>query len=389
VGYRVPSRDQHFQDKSPKRILALDGGGIRGILSLGILKSLEDRLRTRHGGDPAFRLAHYFDLVAGTSTGAIIAAALAQGMAVDEIREHYLELGTKVFERSWFRQGLVRAKYDAAALSRELKRILGEEATLGGAALRTGLLVVLKRLDTGSPWPVANNPSDPYYGGDAETGTIANAEYPLWKVVRASTAAPHYFEPEPIVISRRKGSPTVAGNFVDGGVSPHNNPSLQALQYATLSGFGVEWPLGHEQLLLVSVGTGRRAPEIDPSIIAGKHAVKSVLSIMDDCADLVETMLQWLSSSRTAREIDSAVGSLAGDLLGGRELLSYARFDVTLVPDVVNRLLGRELPEATVLKLSAMDAPENLSLLDEIGRAAGEDLVEDGDLPKAFDLPPS
>jgi uncharacterized protein len=52
-------------------------------------------------------------------------------MAVDEVREHYLTLGSEVFERTWFRQGLVRAKYDAAALSRQLKRILGEETTLG------------------------------------------------------------------------------------------------------------------------------------------------------------------------------------------------------------------------------------------------------------------
>jgi len=59
----------------PKRILALDGGGLRGMLTLGFLRQIEEILRARHAGDPSFRLCHYFDLIAGTSTGAIIAAA--------------------------------------------------------------------------------------------------------------------------------------------------------------------------------------------------------------------------------------------------------------------------------------------------------------------------
>ena len=70
MAYRILTRDEHFSSKGPKRILALDGGGLRGILSLGILKHLEATLRARHGGDRGFRLCHYFDLIAGTSTGA-------------------------------------------------------------------------------------------------------------------------------------------------------------------------------------------------------------------------------------------------------------------------------------------------------------------------------
>ena len=65
MAYQRRTRDQHFNDGGPKRILALDGGGLRGILALGILKQVEEELRTRHGSDPAFRLCHYFDLIAG------------------------------------------------------------------------------------------------------------------------------------------------------------------------------------------------------------------------------------------------------------------------------------------------------------------------------------
>src|SRR5262245_57552193 len=98
MAYRVLTRDQHFQASGPQAILALDGGGLRGILTLGLLRRIESILRARHGDDPAFRLCHYFDLIAGTSTGAIIAAALASGMSVDEVIGHYQALGRDVFQ---------------------------------------------------------------------------------------------------------------------------------------------------------------------------------------------------------------------------------------------------------------------------------------------------
>jgi hypothetical protein len=74
----------------PKRILALDGGGIRGTLSLGFLEKVESTLRADLG-KPEMVLSDYFDLIAGTSTGAIIAGALAIGMPVEKITEAYLE----------------------------------------------------------------------------------------------------------------------------------------------------------------------------------------------------------------------------------------------------------------------------------------------------------
>src|SRR5262245_62109081 len=112
---------QHFKADGPKRILALDGGGLRGILTLGILEQIEAELRQRHGGDPEFRLCDYFDLIAGTSTGAIIAAALAIGWSVERIKTKYFDLGARVFKRSLLRQGLLRAKYDESRLIDELQ----------------------------------------------------------------------------------------------------------------------------------------------------------------------------------------------------------------------------------------------------------------------------
>src|SRR5262245_8858482 len=108
MSYAIRTRDEHFSnDGTPKRILALDGGGLRGILTLGYLERIEALLRERVGGDPNFRLSHYFDLIAGTSTGAIIAAGLASGWTVERLRDSYFELGRNLFEKSWFRHGLL------------------------------------------------------------------------------------------------------------------------------------------------------------------------------------------------------------------------------------------------------------------------------------------
>src|SRR6188474_3822638 len=127
MSYSIRTRDQHLaNDGNPKRILALDGGGLRGILSLGLLQKIENVLRERHQAGDDFRLCHYFDLIAGTSTGAIIAAALAAGMSVDEVIAHYQQLGREVFTRDWLRFGVVRARYDEASLIANLKRVFGE-----------------------------------------------------------------------------------------------------------------------------------------------------------------------------------------------------------------------------------------------------------------------
>lgn len=385
MAYRVLTRDQHFQSPGPKRILALDGGGLRGILTLGILQRVEALLRQRHDDDPAFRLCHYFDLIAGTSTGAIIAAALATGMSVDEVIGHYQGLGREVFEKNWLRRGVVKARYDEARLITHLKRVFGKDRTLGDDSLQTGLLVVTKRLDTGSPWPLGNNPRGRYFRAKTTDTWISNADYPLWQVVRASTAAPSYFDPEPITIASEKGRKRVAGTFVDGGVSPHNNPSLQAFMYATLDGFQVNWDTGADNLLLVSIGTGASDPSQTASRLAAAGALKALFSLMDDCAALVETMMQWMSSSPTARALDREVGALGHDLLAGAPLFSYLRYNVALTDEEVGALHPGLAP-ARVKTLSAMDDPDNLDILLQLGVAAGTRDVKATDFGRPFDL---
>jgi hypothetical protein len=107
-------------------------------------------------------------------------------------------------------------------------------------------------------------------------------------------------------------SAEAGGPCVDGGVSPFNNPALQALMYATISGYRINWPMGENNILLVSVGTGAADSEIRRSEIAAAHAFRSLLSLLDDVAGLQETLLQWISASPRASKRDSELGTLEG-----------------------------------------------------------------------------
>ena len=89
------------QPKTNKpKLLALDGGGIRGIITVEVLAEIEKILQNKLNKDENFVLADYFDYIAGTSTGAIIAACLSWGMRVDLIREFYIDSGKKMFSRA-------------------------------------------------------------------------------------------------------------------------------------------------------------------------------------------------------------------------------------------------------------------------------------------------
>ena len=90
------------KENQPHKILSLDGGGIKGVLTLEVLVSIENLLRERIGnGSADFRLCHFFDYIGGTSTGGIIAAGLARGMSAEDLLKFYDEVGPKMFEKRW------------------------------------------------------------------------------------------------------------------------------------------------------------------------------------------------------------------------------------------------------------------------------------------------
>jgi hypothetical protein len=363
---------ERLTSDGPKRILALDGGGIRGALTLGYLERIEGILRRRHQ-KPDLRLSDYFDLVGGTSTGSIIAAALAIGLSAGEIKRMYLDLGGRVFGRKKLK--FWDARFDEEPLIDELHKVFGER-TLGDASIKTGLCVVTKRADTASTWPLINHPRGKYYG--------KNAPIPLREAVRASTAAPTYFVPQKLMVGGEEW-----GAFVDGGVSMANNPALQLFLVATLKGFPFRWPVGESRLLLVSVGTGlwTRAKTVedvtDANILNWAAQVPELL--MDDATWQNQLLLQYLSRSATPWEIDREIGDLSTDLLGTEAALTYLRYNARIEKPAL-AALGLDDLEPRAEQLREMSDADNREDLARIGDAAARQQVRDEHFPDAFNL---
>ncbi|HXF76146.1 MAG TPA: hypothetical protein VNN13_08640, partial [Methylomirabilota bacterium] len=122
-----------------------------------------------------------------------------------------------------------------------------------------------------------------------------------------------------------------------------------------------------------------------PASVAVENALKSLLSVMDDCAALVELLLQWMSNSPTARVIDRELGDLSGDVIGAAPLLTYLRYNVSLTGDAL-AALGMTLAEEKLEGLCAMDDPGNMKILQEIGVKAAGQQVRAADFPPGFDL---
>ncbi|HWA00413.1 MAG TPA: patatin-like phospholipase family protein [Caulobacterales bacterium] len=369
----------------PKRILSIDGGGVRGILAAGILSEVERRLK-RRSGKADFRLCDYFDLIGGTSTGSIIAAALAMGRSVEEITQLYRELAPEVFSAQGANAGIRKPRFDANRLDEVLARELGDHE-LGSPALKTGFAVFTKRVDTGSAWTLTNNPRSAFWEGP-EHG-FPNKRFQIRKLVLASAAAPSFFEERRIALipDGETAAPGVdaEGEFVDGGVAALNDPSLQLLKVATLAPYGFNWHTGDDRLLMLSVGTGywRPALRYDPrerdlfATLAPEaaRAVFALKSMIHDASLNTLVTMQSLSEPAKPWRINSEIGEMRGARLSPVPVLHFQRLDVRLdEPEEIARL-GLRYDEADLEAMKDMAAGDGATLarLHEIGRSAGED----------------
>ena len=111
-----------YEAERPHRMLALDGGGIRGLITLGILERIESMVAEKTGK----KLCDYFDYIAGTSTGAIIAAGLARGMTVAELIDFYRSSGKQMFEHSFLIER-IKYFYTADPLKAQLQKVFGSD----------------------------------------------------------------------------------------------------------------------------------------------------------------------------------------------------------------------------------------------------------------------
>lgn len=393
-------------DTGPKRILSLDGGGVKGILTLGLLKPLEEELRRRSGAGDAFRLCDYYDLIGGTSTGAIIASGLALGLSVDELIDLYMHLGPEVFGRKAGDGVFLDCKFEAKKLKQALQGVIGHR-TLGSQDLRTGIAIHTKRIDTGSAWVLTNHPLGLYYDAPAGGEVYPNKSYRLVDLVLASAAAPTFFDEVVIDIAFDENRrPTQKGYFVDGAVGANNNPSLQLFMLALEPSYRFGWKSGADNLMMTSCGTGMRRPTIDgrafqglPPGLRGVHALRAM--VYDTQLQGV-MLMQAFSNPRKPWRINSEIGDMAGVCFSAEPLLDYQRMDVPLdvkpkgVPlgdpappmTTLERILGRELDADTLDALDRMDngRKDNMELLLEVGIGFGRTYVDANYPDPRFDL---
>jgi len=381
----------------PRKLLSLDGGGIRGLITIEILARIESILRER-SRNPSLVLADYFDYIAGTSTGAVIGTLLALGKPVDDIRRIYLDCGRMMFDKNtimgrleklgkdlhggavvetmelvahyakrWAGDKEAYAKYPDKPLADKLKELVGgDDTTFGTDSLRTLLLVVLSNISTDSPWALSNNPRAKY---NDPARRNSNAKFPLWQVVRASTAAPTFFPPQEI----RVGSDTFV--FVDGGVTSYNNPSFQLFLQATLEPYRVMWPAGEKNMLLVSVGTGLH-PNVQQGLrSADMHAAAAISTATEALFNAAMYQQDQLCRVFGRCLCGDALDREIGDLVGMKSpadpsrLFTYVRYNATLTAEGLKSLgLARVNPK----DVESLDSVEHMKQLQTVGRAVAE-----------------
>ena len=209
------------------RILSLDGGGIRGIFTASFLATAEEMAGRRIG--------EHFDLVAGTSTGGIIALAVAFGIPARRVLEMYVERGRRIFRRPRHLGMLLRPRYGNRDLARALREIFGDRSINDA---RTPVCIPSYELTN----------SYPRVWKDEHAGNLLWwGDQPAWRIALATSAAPLYFPAFQVL---------PGDSHVDGGLYA-NNPVLVGLTEAVHT---FAQPLSRIRIL--SIGAGERAERI-------------------------------------------------------------------------------------------------------------------------------
>ena len=201
-------------------ILSIDGGGLRGVYAVAILCKMQE--------DLGIDFLEEFDLIAGTSTGAIIAAGLAIGLPPDRILDMYKDQGEFIFKKS-FLSGILTPKYDSAKLKQVLDEVFGEKTFYDA---KTRLMITATNVSDGMPW---------VFKSEYNERLTRDTKVKLVDAVLASCSAPLYFNPY------EHNQQLLA----DGGLWA-NNPALAALVEA----LGHNIDVKRYKIRLLSIGTG-------------------------------------------------------------------------------------------------------------------------------------
>jgi patatin-like phospholipase/acyl hydrolase len=266
-----------------KLVVSVDGGGIRGILPARLIQAIQEAGAWR---EP--------DLIAGTSTGGIIACGLVTGVPAETMAGLYIQHGTAVFDAN-FGDGVFSPKYSAGNLEKLLQQILGT-AKLSDARLELLVPAYCVQLPTlqdtdgdGIPEGTAS-----WFFKSWEARTAPEKDQPLWAVARATSAAPTYF---PTALT--------GGNWmVDGGVFA-NNPADCAWAAASRL-----WP--GEEIKVLSIGTGSKIVSFDGARTQNWGAAQWAPDIssvfMDGAADKTSYIMKTILGGNFLRCETALVG---------------------------------------------------------------------------------
>jgi patatin-like phospholipase/acyl hydrolase len=258
------------------RILSLDGGGIRGIITAVWLKALEDRLGEGR------RIGDFVDLVAGTSTGAILACAVTQRIPASKIIELYRNRGREIFPSQRWRfdrlltEGLDKPKYPDTGLGTVLRDVF-KSAKISEIAGPRLLVTTYNTLTRSS---VVIKSHDPRYG-----------HLPLWEVAKASASAPTYF---PAHVTRLGESEVP---LIDGGVVANNPTACAIAEGVRINSVPGKEGAALKDFVVVSLGTGQTTRPINKDEATSWGALKWVVPIIDVLFDGAAGATDYIAAS--------------------------------------------------------------------------------------------
>lgn len=388
--YHLLDLADHLEPAPTKRILSLDGGGVRGAMTLAVLEKIEKMLRRRHGNHGSFRLADYYDLIGGTSSGAIIASTLAsRGYTASDVKEIYQEIVPRVFKRPAFSSGGPdHPKFNGKRLLKIMEEVLGG-MTLGDERFNTGLAIIARRVDTDETLIMHNHPNGKYYDDPADRHFVGNRHYPLARVVRASAGAPYVFAPQKIELVQMPRKET--GLFIDGGTTQHNNPAFKLFLLATVKAYGFVWNKGADNLLMTSIGTGRLTNNMSPEKMARLPSTlqtkEALTSMVDSSERWNELLMQLISDPQSPQWIDQELENLAGVHLSDQPQCNYQRYQAHLNIDSLRRDFGIALTVKQLQSVRNMTDKNGFQIAYEIGQAVADKMVKEEHFPEGFNLP--
>ncbi len=373
---------ERFENKRKRKILALDGGGIRGVITLQFLAELEKQLSQKLN-NADFRLSDFFDYVGGTSTGAIIAAGLSLGMSAAQLLDFYTTKGKDMFDKAFLLKQW-KSLYESGPLLEMLKETFGADTDLdiANGRFKSLLTVVTMNRSTDSPWPISNNPLAHYNQPDRPD---RNSKIKLFQLVRASTAAPVYFPPE--TLQWDPADPHKTFVFVDGGVTPYNNPAFLLYRMATQPAYNLNWEIGEDQLLVVSIGTGSApsAGEYHNLLDAAKGLPNNLMYAMQTDQDInCRTIGRCCYGAPIDRELSDMIpldeqGNIRPLSQDTKRHFLYVRYNADLTQEGIDSLGLNNIESDHVRE---MDSVKYIDEMQAVGKAAARRQVSLGHFGK-------